>query len=265
MKKLRVNELNNYIRIAAEALEHSTLVATPLHHPLPGRPRKKLNEYFRIDKPKTKDARLNYVKWLVRFCANQYMLDMPRIMVKFSKLKQNKAGHIFNKQGIWYVEINEKYKWNDLHLTAIIAHEMAHLILELKKIRLEPTIRNEELTDTVSVLAGFGRAAIVCSLTQKVNPIGILFGIVSVESSKLGYLSREEISYLAGKKKLMSQKTPIKRPQVLTLSEGRNVDCYSCAMTLRVPERTGTLIIACPICHTRQLINIRSDSGLNHL
>lgn len=36
MKKHRINELNNYIRLAAKALGPSSLVATPLPHPLPG-------------------------------------------------------------------------------------------------------------------------------------------------------------------------------------------------------------------------------------
>ena len=259
MNKHRKDELKRFIRVAAESLGKSFLLSVPLPQSLPNRPRKTIMEHLHIETPTTRQARLEFVKWLVRFCAGQYMIDMPQIAVKFSQLKTSEAGHVFYKEGIWYVEIDGAYKWSDLFLTAIVAHEMAHVVLGLKNVRLEPIRRNEELTDTVSILAGFGKAAYAASLQEKVNPVLLLVGIVSVSRHKLGYLPRNEIIHLSKIKKRISLRRPVKRWRVIDPSVTRNVGCYSCSMILRVPDRTGKLIISCPVCQMRQRVVLRRE------
>ena|SRR3989304_7254229 len=109
MNKHRKDELKRLIRVAAKALGKSFLFSAPLPQSLPNRPRKTIMEHLHIETPTTHQARLEFMKWLVRFCADQYMIDMPRIAVKFSQLKTNEAGHVFYKEGIWYVEIDEAF------------------------------------------------------------------------------------------------------------------------------------------------------------
>ena len=154
-------------------------------------------------------------------------------------------------------------KWSDLSLTAIIAHEMAHVVLGLKNVILEPIQRNEELTDTVSVLAGFGEAAYSASLQERVNPFLLLVGTVSVSRRRLGYLPRNEILHLSKIKKLISLRQPVKRWRVIDPSVTRIVDCYACSMKLRVPDLTGKLVISCPVCQMRQHVVLRREEREN--
>lgn len=265
LNKHRKDELKRYIRIAAESLGKSFLLSAPLPELLPGRPRKTIAEYFRRETPTTSAARLEFVKWLVVFCAGRYLIDMPRIAVKFSNLKTNEAGHVYYREGIWYVEIDEAFKWSDLSLTAIIAHEMAHVVLGLKNVRLEPTIRNEELTDTVAILAGFGQVTYAACLQEKLNPILLLVGIISVSRHKLGYLPRNEIMYLSKIKKSISLSQPVRRWRVIDPSISPIIGCYSCSMKLRVPDLTGKLVISCPVCQMKQRVVLRREIESNFI
>jgi len=265
--------LRQYTRLAAETLGQSFMLSAPLSRLLPpGSPIKTIDEYFHIDTKYTKQTRIEFVKFLVLFCAKQYAFDMPKISVRFSKKlkKENHGGHVYCKNGMWYIEVSNDYKWNNKALMTIIAHEMAHVLLLSKHIELPQRIPNEELTDTVSILGGFAKVFFktrIKQTTKSVNPIGtaLLFFVGIIRENyitniiKLGYLPQNEIKHLGKIKKHIHQGRPIKRFRPIYPHLNNEIDCYACIQKLRVPyNKIGKFVIKCPICQMKQLVILKS-------
>ena len=270
----RITILRQYTRLAAETLGQSFMLSAPLSRLLPpDSPRKTINEYFHIDTKSTEQTRIKFVKFLVLFCAKQYALDMPKIFVRFSKKlkKENHGGHVYCKNGEWYIEVSNDYKWNNKALMTIIAHEMAHVLLLSKHIELPQRIPNEELTDTVSILGGFAKVVFktrIKQTTKTVNPIETFLlsciPLISVTVKKittiikLGYLPQNEIKHLGKIKKHIHEGRPIKRFRPIYSHLNNEIDCYACIQMLRVPyNKIGKFVIKCPICQMKQLIILK--------
>ena len=261
MFRLKSNKTKDFVYIITKTCGNSLLLSEPLPRFLRNRPRKTLFEYLHIKTSNSCKARLELVKWLVKFCANQYMIDLPKIKVKFSDLQTNEAAHVFTKGGVWYIEVDSYYKWSDLYLTAIIAHEMGHVYLGLKNVNLQPTVRNEELTDTVAILAGFGEILRAASSRKKIHPILLLLGAILVTHRELGYLSKSEINALSKTKKFISTGHPIKRWTAIDLEYLDTVNCYACTKILRLPKHSGKFIISCPACQMKQSIVLQNGKS----
>jgi len=195
---------------------------------------------------------------------------MPRISVRFSKKIKRKghAAHVYSKGTMWYIEVDECYKKDNVSLMAIIAHEMAHVVLLRRHVELHPRQRNEELTDTVSILGGFGKAISVSHIKTKImNPLGsfllLFLGVLSIKraTTRLGYLSNYEIEHLCKIKNLISLGPPIKILRPIYTSVSRLVDCYSCSQKLRIPDeiadREGEFYLTCPICRMEHCVVLK--------
>jgi hypothetical protein len=199
------------------------------------------------------DLEIDFVKKLVLFCACQYGIKIPRIKVKYSWLKEGTAAHVSHQKGIWFVEIDDSYVAEDKKLLAIIAHEMAHIVLGLKGILLEPTLRNEELTDATAVMAGFGAVFEDVCVTESIRKSGE-FQFTRTES--MGYLKKEDIRYLRDirhripKLKIKSRFCPV------TQSENEQIGCCCCRVRIRVPSKSGKFQVRCPVCGVGQILRV---------
>lgn len=138
-----------------------------------------------------KVLRLPYVIDIVRFCLNQYKIDYDeKIKINFFKMDSGNPGSITKKNGTWYIKLDIKFINDDAALLYIISHEMAHYSLLKKNISLEPAIRNEELTDALVILAGFGQAQLMCKQKNSTDHKG------NKRTVSMGYLSEQDIVFL---------------------------------------------------------------------
>ena len=147
------------------------------------------------------------IKKFAVFCIKQYLVDKPwpKIFVRFIPITDHPA-HVRRDGNSWKIEVDPKFKSNNYALMAIIAHEVAHVVLEKKQLKLSPKQLNEELTDTVSILGGFGEAIFCASHMEKYNPFEETMCI-----ERLGYLQKNEIMHLCRIKELISKGQPIKK------------------------------------------------------
>jgi hypothetical protein len=94
----------------------------------------------------------------------------------------------------WRIRVREEVV-NDLdRLCVVAAHEVAHLLLFAKRIRLTPNLRNEELTDAAVVLAGFG--PIMERVAYSVVRQPVRHGVFAFTVRRSCYLHREAIRFL---------------------------------------------------------------------
>ena len=253
-----------FINFGAKALGRDTLCSTTLPKIPPNLPKRRFLERLKQTKDSYHAAKINKIKWLVKFCINQYKLDMPRIAVKFSDLPEHKAAHIFSKNGICYIEVDKKFRRGDIYLTAIIAHEIAHILLAMRNIKLTFKIQNEELTDTVAILAGFGKAL---SHTYRPNPLKRKRLPYLKEQERIhhhvGYLLKDEVKWIRKIKDRIVNQKPIKRFSHIEVTKTPHLVCYACNQKLRIPQLNSTCKIKCPICQISQTVKIKTSEKGN--
>lgn len=258
MRRTRQAELREYIRVGATALGKELLLSPPLPRMSTDRPGKSISEWFAIPGNAAKARRVEFVKFAIRSAAKAYHLEMPHLGVKFSQLPSNEAAHVLMRDGVWYIEVDERYLWSDLSLSAIAAHEMAHVFLGGRGVSLRSTARNEELTDTVAVLVGFGKCMSVACLQERIgNPLALLFGVVSMERQHLGYLSRDELLFVSRMKARIARGKPVNRWCRIDYKSAAYIPCYACASKLGPPKRAGIFVMRCPACHMQQRVTLR--------
>ncbi len=197
-----------------------------------------------------KDPQLEYVKSIIRFVVERYGLKRPRIVVKFSHLPSDGAGHVFARNGTWFIEIDRHHRNSKVALHAIVAHEVAHILLGLCSVSTEPTRANEELTDAVAVLAGFGKSLHQACLQEYI-------GRGQRTIIELGYLNREDIAYLARLQMLIHAQRPVRRWCPVTLAPGYCIHCYACGSGLKAAPSSGTFKVRCTQCGMRQIVTFR--------
>ncbi len=248
----RKAELRKYLQIALTVLRSETFKSPNV-----------TEDFYRSIQPNQSsveaepdvDESMGFLKKLILACARKYEIEMPRIKVKFSWLKEGEAAHVFMKDGVWYIEIDYWVYENFSRLTATIAHEMAHVVLGKCGKRLEPSLRNEELTDTVAILAGFGSIFFaVCSTEETIA--GPDYEFVRHQTS--GYLKRKDINYLLGLKENISADRTVTRWSPIKIGKSKNMFCYACGVEIRTPHRQGAFRIICPICTARQIVRLGS-------
>jgi len=251
----RKTALKEYIRLGAQALGPDVLGAPPLSSIT-----NKWIDDTRLNFNGSKaENRLEYVKWLSIKCASCFGIEMPKVEIRFCTLNTHEAGRVLFKAGIWLIEIDQKHFWNDLSVTAIVAHEIAHVLLGLRGIQRSSKLDNEELTDCVAVLAGFGQVLQEAYLQRSINPFALMFGIISIKTKRLGYLTPKEIEYISWLKISIEKNLPVKRLcPIDTTSE--YVDCLACGSKLRLPRRHGHWIVKCTICKMPQYLTFRTSN-----
>lgn len=242
-------ELRNYLRIARSVLSDKSLKSPNVTQAFY---RSIRIEQFSGDIKAGVDEEMAFLKKLVLACAQRYKLKMPRIKVKYSWLEESAAAKIFMRSGVFYMEVDDKYCADDRRLTVIVAHEISHVVLGKKGILLEPTLRNEELTDAVAILAGFGWLFYKVCSTEEIIPAARGKEFNTVKHQKMGYLKREDIAFLLAIKETISADRTVVRWLPINLND--NLFCSACGAEIRAPGRQGVFRVACPICSVRHRV-----------
>ena len=228
----RQHQLREYLRVASKVLNKNVLIDKPLPYESPD-----IGVHI-----ENYSSRIECASSLVRFCILRYKIELPIIKLNFFDMKD--AGSITVKNKIWYIRLNRKYENSLEALTAIISHEIAHIILIDNKVELSPIIQNEELTDAITILGGFGLAQSYTKNFQLDN-----------FTHKIGYLSSEDVAFFNHIKHLISSDRLIKKFVPIDISRVNKISCYCCKQVIKLPDKYGTFIITCPICqYKKQLI-----------
>jgi hypothetical protein len=263
LNNLRKNQLKNYIKIISENFEKSVLLqkqlnsSTNLIDTESFFELKNMKLKFKksdISNSEIRKIRICFASELVRFCLKRYKIDYQTIKINFFRMNNKEAGSIQNRNGIWYMKLEERFMMNDTALTSIIAHEMAHYALLRKNILLHPSIRNEELTDTASIIAGFAKVQLASKqITQEIGD--------NVSLEKLGYLSIDDILYIEKIKEAISGQDSIRKIFPIKISKNIKIKCLACMTNLKLPNKIGKLVIKCPGCQLKQKVEIVKKIG----
>ena len=235
----RLHQLREYLRIASKVLNKNVLIDKPLAYASPD-----IGVHI-----ENYSSRIECASSLVRFCILRYKIELPRIKLNFFDMKD--AGSITVKNKIWYIRLNRKYENSLVALTAIVSHEIAHIILIDNKVELSPIIQNEELTDAITILGGFGLAQSYIKNFQLDN-----------FTHKIGYLSHEDVAFFNRIKHLISSDRPTKKFVPIDISRVKKISCYCCKQVIKLPDKFGTFIITCPICQYKKILSFTYGTGV---
>jgi hypothetical protein len=157
----------------------------------------------------------DFVRETVALTASRFAIQLPEIEARFVSVVPRGAPAVVVWDGEWDVKregtvfrirrradaspnwrilIQERHRYNDKLLTVIVAHEVAHIALLSRGVRLPLLRDNEELTDAAAVLAGFGPLMRQVSFEQSQHEC--VNGQWSVSASRVGYLHRRAIDAL---------------------------------------------------------------------
>ena len=107
--------------------------------------------------PLSDGDQLRYAKQLIRDAAERYGVGPHDLRVRFAKGLNGSCAGCFRLEGPTAdIDVSSRYQDDDTALTAIVAHEMAHLALRVRSIEAATTVQNELLTDSLAAMAGYG-------------------------------------------------------------------------------------------------------------
>ena len=98
-----------------------------------------------------------------------------------------------NPGKVWKIKVLDRYRNDPEQILSIVAHELAHVALLSRGVRLPDTRENEELTDAAAALAGFGPLMIRLRSKEHLSQHGRVF-VLSRRTP--GYLESGAIAYL---------------------------------------------------------------------
>ncbi|HYN80040.1 MAG TPA: hypothetical protein VES88_00945 [Gemmatimonadaceae bacterium] len=218
----------------------------------------------------TSDDRISYAKGIVRIAARRYGVQIQNLGIRFARKSVGReAGSLRQVGDRFFLDVLELYKDNDVALHAIIAHEMAHFALAKKSLRIEDKQKNEELTDALTVLAGFGPIVLQAYYTEinvqneRVEACAI-FGLGYLHPSALAYLTliQAEVSGVRGKLDEKFDSPWMTEPRVLwqQLSERQRstenasglTACLICSELLAPPDPGTSQMTTCRLCRYTQ-------------
>lgn len=126
------------------------------------------------------------VQHLARRVAGVYGLDVGLIVVTF-RSDITEAGRVElggNQQRDFFIELREDYAYEEVMLSAILGHEVAHIFLHRHRLHPPPGLYGEIVTDVAAVLYGFGA---VMADTFRVSEEG---------EHHMGYLTPDEVGFV---------------------------------------------------------------------
>jgi hypothetical protein len=199
---------------------------------------------------------VRYAIRLARLIAERYGLVLEHGDFRFVNLR-DAAGRVTVRGRAYFIEINVRYREDPEAVASIMAHEFAHVFLAARGIRLAPDRRNEELTDTTAILAGFGPImARTCERTR-VNYYIVAF---SLRTTYLGYLRRPAVTWLTDLQQRIAVGQFVRVRSLLDPAERDYILCPGCMSKLRLPKRTARILLTCPVCHLKQELKLRLGS-----
>jgi len=177
-------ELQELFQIASRVLSPEVLHTPPLT----------------IVPPQTGRA-TDYVKHCVQLALERYKEPPPKIAVRIAPFEGTHAGRVRFERGCWFMDLQQVFAYDNEQLASIVAHEMAHVVLQRRGITLHSVLRNEELTDFIAAAAGFGSIMLAANyrITHKVRgeyleSKGIRLGYLRPSALAMATLLQGEIS-----------------------------------------------------------------------
>ena len=125
-------------------------------------------------------------------------LGMERYMaiIAYSSVATNTAGHIelndYDDSQSVFITIGEKYRGNDKAVLCIMAHEICHKLLHIRKFKGKTVEENEVYTDLAAIYTGLGRLILNGCFKQETEWLG---NVSRTTTQTIGYLSKENYAY----------------------------------------------------------------------
>lgn len=211
--------------------------------------------------------------------ANHFGLQITKIVVTFHHNLEVPGRVKLSSGNTFFIEVDDKYKFNTNFISAILAHEIAHIYLFKHNMNVKDTFQNEVFTDTTAAFLG-------CSwliLNSSYEEVTCLTYQKTVHS--FGYITQSEVGYILAKRDFLLQQNSsdamiygrsreffdagkahflksLRRPYVKRsalgnlsyrlksrLIKGSIVfSCICCEQKLRISESNKTLSVRCPTC-----------------
>ena len=134
---------------------------------------------------------------LAKRIAAHYRLPFTTVIVSFSSSLRPPGRVELSQSNEFFVELQYQYKGDPIAIAAILAHEIAHILLHRCGVRFQDELENEVLTDTVAVYVGFG-PTILNAATEKKNYLP--GNTVETKTHHFGYLTVDEFGYIQAKR-----------------------------------------------------------------
>lgn len=247
----KLPELREYVRVASQALSLESLRSAPV-----------------AELPPAGESSIHYARRCTTLALARFGMSVDRLTVQFTELSGDHAGRVHREgDGGWVVDITPSANGNGEMIAAIVGHEIAHVALLSRGIRLTPVLRNEELTDTAAVLAGFGPL-----MLRTVHREELRFAdtALEVERHTLGYLKAPALAWLSTLRVEMAggaaefyrdhvpdwQRETVSRYIALrdawqrdaSRRHGAVVNCFGCGMSMKLPAVRSAIRVKCRTC-----------------
>jgi len=128
--------------------------------------------------------------------AKVYELTVGTLVVAFRSGLKSAAVVELGSSDDFFIEVDASFSDRPKDLGAILGHELAHIFLHRKQIRIANTWGNEILTDTTAALYGFA-ALMADTFTVTEQSRSVHGGVETTRRErKLGYLTPDELGYV---------------------------------------------------------------------
>ena len=162
-------------------------------------------------------------------------------VVSYSSVATNTAGHIelnnYDDSPNVFITIASRYKGDDKAVLCIMAHEICHKLLHIRRFRGQTTDENEIYTDLAAIYSGFGKLILNGCYREDVNT-QVRFEGITMHTTKrtttqtIGYMSQENYAYAYA---IMSSFYGIKKREFL---RGLDSDAHYLVGEVSVPHLT---------------------------
>ena len=236
------------------------------------------------------NEKMLYVQWLAKVIADHYGIRDTTFIVLINPYLDTVAQVEVRNATDIFVEYRGTESSDSAALTAILAHEIAHIFLHRHRLEVKDTFHNEALTDTTTIYLGFGRNYLNAQQTTT-EYLGEHSSRTTTH--KYGYLSPEEMGYVlavrdrlrgenskpfittnlglagycAGEKKLntrLSVRPYVQRGIISRImsrlgwfrsDEATSIEfpCWICSQQMRIPSLKKKVLAACPHCNAKLL------------
>ncbi len=221
-----------------------------------------------------------YTQNIAKQIANHFGLNITKVVVTFVA-NLGVPGRVELSSGnIFFIEIDIRYQSNTNFLSAILSHEIAHIYLYRKNIRIDDTFSNEVLTDTTASFLGCSCLILNSSFEE------MSFGTNLTTVHSFGYITQYEVGYILAKRDFLLQQDSsdlliyghskefhdagkdffiknLKRPYIKKTFIGNLASkfdvflkkatitfrCICCEQQLRIPSLNKPLSVRCPLCN----------------
>ncbi len=246
----------DYVRLAVGALGRQRVARPPVFE-LP-EPAAHEKPSFRNWSQNTRaTCHVRYAIRLARLTAERYGLALEHGDFRFVHLR-DAAGRVTIRGRAYFIEINVRYREDPEGVASIMAHEFAHVFLAMRGICLAPDRRNEELTDTTAILAGFGP---IMKRTCERTRTKFYVVASSTETTYLGYLKRPAVTWLTELQYRIALGQFVRVRSLLDPAERGYTLCPGCMSKLRLPQLTTCILLTCPVCHLKQELRLKLGSS----